>query len=306
MDEKPEEHLAFQFAPLYASLQQAFEAIFERARSQRVIFVIDEFPYLAKADPSVSSILQALIDRASADSKLLLLLCGSSLSFMKEQVLGEKSPLYGRRTAQIELKPFDFFTAMELFPQRNPIETAEIYGMVGAAYPFILCNFRMVEHYASSPRRQRCSTRTQSSTKAPSILLMQEVSGASRYNAVIDAIANGRTQSGGDSNRNWLHHSGDLRTTSKSLSALAWSPRRAAPWAERARGRSTDSATISSVSGFDSSHRILPRSNVGCRERAWRSIEKALSGDMGPVFEDICNQWLWRQMARDESAIAIR
>lgn len=95
-------------APLYASLQQAFEAIFERARSQRAIFVIDEFPYLAKADPSVSSILQALIDRASADSKLLLLLCGSSLSFMKEQVLGEKSPLYGRRTAQIELKPFDF------------------------------------------------------------------------------------------------------------------------------------------------------------------------------------------------------
>ena len=153
MDEKPEEHLAFQFAPLYASLQQAFEAIFERARSQRVIFVIDEFPYLAKADPSVSSILQALIDRASADSKLLLLLCGSSLSFMKEQVLGEKSPLYGRRTAQIELKPFDFFTAME--PK---------YTAWWAAYPFILCNFRMVEHYASSPR-QRCSTRTQSSTR---------------------------------------------------------------------------------------------------------------------------------------------
>lgn len=125
-------------APLYASLQQAFEAIFERARSQRVIFVIDEFPYLAKADPSVSSILQALIDRASADSKLLLLLCGSSLSFMKEQVLGEKSPLYGRRTAQIELKPFDFFTAMELFPQRNPIETAEIYGMVGGVPLYLM------------------------------------------------------------------------------------------------------------------------------------------------------------------------
>ena len=138
MDEKPEEHLSFQFAPLYASLQQAFEAIFERARSQRVIFVIDEFPYLAKADPSVSSILQALIDRASADSKLLLLLCGSSLSFMKEQVLGEKSPLYGRRTAQIELKPFDFFTAMELFPQRNPIETAEIYGMVGGVPLYLM------------------------------------------------------------------------------------------------------------------------------------------------------------------------
>lgn len=61
-----------------------------------------------------------------------------SLSFMKEQVLGEKSPLYGRRTAQIELKPFDFFTAMELFPQRNPIETAEIYGMVGGVPLYLM------------------------------------------------------------------------------------------------------------------------------------------------------------------------
>lgn len=262
MDEKPEEHLAFQLAPLYASLQQAFEAIFERARSQRVIFVIDEFPYLAKADPSVSSILQALIDRASADSKLLLLLCGSSLSFMKEQVLGEKSPLYGRRTAQIELKPFDFFTAMELFPQRNPIETAEIYGMVGGV-PLYLMQFQnggtlreLTEAALLDPNSILY--------EEPSILLMQEVSKASRYNAVIDAIANGRTQSGeiataiGSTTAETSYYL-------KELERIAWLPA-SSPLGERARGRSTDSATISSVSGFASSHRILPRSNVGCQD----------------------------------------
>ncbi len=264
MDEKPEEHLAFQFAPLYASLQQALEAIFERARSQRVIFVIDEFPYLAKADPSVSSILQALIDRASADSKLLLLLCGSSLSFMKEQVLGEKSPLYGRRTAQIELKPFDFFTAMELFPQRNPIASSRnIRGMVGGV-PLYLMQFQnggtlreLTEAALLDPNSILY--------EEPSILLMQEVSKASRYNAVIDAIANGRTQSGeiataiGSTTAETSYYL-------KELERIGLVTREQPPWG---KGQEADLQTQRQslpFSGFDSSHRILPRSNVGCQD----------------------------------------
>lgn len=299
MDEKPEEHLAFQFAPLYASLQQAFEAIFERARSQRVIFVIDEFPYLAKADPSVSSILQALIDRASADSKLLLLLCGSSLSFMKEQVLGEKSPLYGRRTAQIELKPFDFFTAMELFPQRNPIETAEIYGMVGGV-PLYLMQFQnggtlreLTEAALLDPNSILY--------EEPSTLLMQEVSKASRYNAVIDAIANGRTQSGeiataiGSTTAETSYYLKELERI-----GLVTREQPLGGKGKRPIYRLSDNL-------FRFWFRfIAPHTSSiqrGMPGRAWRSIEKELSEYMGPVFEDICNQWLWRQMARDESAI---
>ena len=41
-------------------------------------------------------------------SKLMLILCGSSMSYMEDHVLGYKAPLYGKRTAQMKIQPFDF------------------------------------------------------------------------------------------------------------------------------------------------------------------------------------------------------
>ena len=63
---------------------------------ERVIIAIDEYPY-----PAISSLLQSHIDSCWKDSRIFLILCGSSMSFMEEQVLGYKSPLYGRRTADL-------------------------------------------------------------------------------------------------------------------------------------------------------------------------------------------------------------
>ena len=85
--------------------------MFTLAQQQRIVLVIDEFPYLAQSDRSVSSVLQHLIDRHKENSHLFLILCGSSMSFMEHQVLGYKSPLYGRRTAQIKVQPFDIMQA---------------------------------------------------------------------------------------------------------------------------------------------------------------------------------------------------
>lgn len=68
---------------------------------ERVIIAIDEYPYLAASYPAISSLLQSHIDSCWKDSRIFLILCGSSMSFMEEQVLGYKSPLYGRRTADL-------------------------------------------------------------------------------------------------------------------------------------------------------------------------------------------------------------
>src|SRR5659263_615348 len=70
--------------------------------------VIDEYPYLASSYKTLSSLLQTYIDTHKDTSKLFLILCGSSLSFMENQVLGYKSPLFGRRTAQFKIMPFEF------------------------------------------------------------------------------------------------------------------------------------------------------------------------------------------------------
>ena len=95
------------------------------------LIAIDEFPYLAASYPAISSMLQSHIDLHWKNSHLFLILCGSSMSFMEEQVLGYKSPLYGRRTAQFKLHPFTFFEARKMLTGFSPEEQAVLYGVTG-------------------------------------------------------------------------------------------------------------------------------------------------------------------------------
>ena len=92
--------------------EKAFEYLGNISKEERLILVIDEYPYLAESLPSISSVIQAHIDMKLKDGKLFLILCGSSMSFMENQVLGYKSPLYGRRTAQFRVKPFTYFESI--------------------------------------------------------------------------------------------------------------------------------------------------------------------------------------------------
>ena len=45
----------------------------------------------------------------------MLILCGSNVSFMVNEVLGYSSPLYGSRTANMELKPLNYFETSKFF-----------------------------------------------------------------------------------------------------------------------------------------------------------------------------------------------
>jgi AAA+ ATPase superfamily predicted ATPase len=92
----------------YQSLEDALAEISILAKQQRVVFVIDEYPYFARSNPAVSSRIQHLIDHVWSESKLFLILCGSSMSFMEYQVWSYESPLYGRRTAQLKIEPMDY------------------------------------------------------------------------------------------------------------------------------------------------------------------------------------------------------
>ena len=50
---------------------------------------------------------------------------------MEEQVLGYKSPLYGRRTAQFKLHPFTYFEARQMLSGFKAEEQAVLYGVTG-------------------------------------------------------------------------------------------------------------------------------------------------------------------------------
>lgn len=117
----------------FLSFQSALEAVFKLAETERIILVIDEYPYVARSSKSLASTLQLLIDRNKDTSKLMLILCGSSMSYMEDQVLAYKAPLYGRRTAQIKLLPFDFEETCRYFKHFQGEDKALAYFLFSKA-----------------------------------------------------------------------------------------------------------------------------------------------------------------------------
>ena len=91
----------------------------------------------AESIPSVSSELQALIDAYKNRSQLMLILCGSSMSFMENQVLGHKSPLYGRRTAQYKIKPFNVYRGPSNGIPSSYEDSAIAFGLTGGVAEYL-------------------------------------------------------------------------------------------------------------------------------------------------------------------------
>lgn len=108
----------------------------ERAKTERLTLVFDEFPYAAQRNESLPSVLQALIDHDLKDSRLFLVLCGSNQGFMESEVLGRKSPLFGRRTAQMKIEQLTFGEAREMLPG-DVQEAFKYYGCFGGV-PYCL------------------------------------------------------------------------------------------------------------------------------------------------------------------------
>ena len=115
----------------FASFQAALEYVFELAKKERIILAIDEYPYVARASRSLASTLQMLIDKNKDESKLMLILCGSSMSYMEDKVLAYKAPLYGRRTAQLKVMPFEFEECCDYLKDLSDEDKALMYGIVG-------------------------------------------------------------------------------------------------------------------------------------------------------------------------------
>lgn len=124
-------------SPVYKSFDDAFDEITALAEKDRLVFVIDEYPYLADADRSVSSRLQHIIDHKWVNGNLYMILCGSSMSFMENQVLGYESPLYGRRTAQYKIHGMSYREIVVFNPDMCPEDQALIYGITGGIPHYI-------------------------------------------------------------------------------------------------------------------------------------------------------------------------
>ncbi len=122
----------------FTDWEKAFDYIHQISKDERFVLVIDEFPYLAGGFRTISSIIQAHIDNDLKEGRLFLILCGSSMSFMENQVLAYKSPLYGRRTAQFKITPFGFSESLPFLTGYTKDEQAVLYGLTSGIPEYLL------------------------------------------------------------------------------------------------------------------------------------------------------------------------
>ena len=59
----------------FLSFQAALEKLFRLSEKERLILIIDEYPYVARAAKGLASTLQLLIDKYRDTSKMMLILC---------------------------------------------------------------------------------------------------------------------------------------------------------------------------------------------------------------------------------------
>ncbi|MDR1194554.1 MAG: ATP-binding protein [Peptococcaceae bacterium] len=278
----------------FPTFRAAVDYIFEYAKRERIIFAIDEYPYLAGGDKSVSSILQAAIDKYQADSKLFLILCGSSMSFMERQVLGYQSPLYGRRTAQYKLAPFDYLESAAMLPGFSDEEKIIIYGMTGGIPEYL----GRIDN-ESSPRenaRRLFFDPAGRLFEEPANLLKQELRNPETYNAIITAIAGGAGKLGEIAAKAGIETS----QCSKMLSILVslGLVRKEYPVTET---KSKKSIYILGDWMFVFWYRFarpeLSRIMAGLGESVCDEVfSERLNSHTGRVFEECARQYMWRAL----------
>ncbi len=292
--------LGIQADTAFLSFQAALEYVFQMAEKERLILAIDEYPYVARTSKSLASTLQLLIDKYKDTSKLMLILCGSSMSYMEDHVLAYKAPLYGRRTAQMKILPFDFEDTCRYFKNFSDEDKALIYGIVGGTPQYLL---QMNDKLSISDNiKNTFLNPTSSLFEEPENLLKQEVREPALYNAIITAIANGASRMAEISTKVGEDTS-VCATYLKNLIALGL-VQKETPYGEKASRKSIYAIDDNM---FRFWYRFVPANNSiiarGAADLAYKRIEPCLSDYMGKVFEEICKQYLWKLLLNGESPV---
>lgn len=277
--------------PVYRDFASAIERIFQLASDKRMVFVIDEYPYLAAADPSVSSVLQHAIDRHQENSKLDIVLCGSSMSFMEKQVLGYKSPLYGRRTAQIKVEPFTYREVLDYFPGMPEEQAAVVYGITNGI-PQYCRQWDSKKNVADNIRDNVIDPDCYLFEETTNIL-KQEMRNPAEYNNIIQTIASGASKLNEIATGAHMP-SGMLVRYLTNLMELGIVVK------ERPFGEKAARKTLYHVGdsffrfwyGLVAPCMVLIQS--GREDIAVQRIMQQLPTFMGPVYETMCKQWLLR------------
>ena len=265
-----------------------FDYLASRADKGRVLVVLDEFPYLVKEDPSLPSILQERWDLRLRNTQLFLVIMGSSISMM-EGLLGHKSPLYGRRTGQLRIRPFRFTDFAPLVG--DPKHAVELFSVFGGT-PAHLVGLEL-----DSPLEDCISEhfgRPGSPISQDVLFLLREEFDEPRYYfSIMEAIALGNTSLGTIMNHTGLERGlvGKYLSILRELDLV----RREVPVTSSSRTKHGLYSLSDNILTFWFRF-VFPWEDLielGRGAEVLRIIKRDLGSHIGLAFEDICRQAMW-------------
>jgi uncharacterized protein len=166
----------------------------ERAGDERLVVVLDEFPYLCEGNKGLPSLVQRFWDQRGKNSSLMLVLCGSQVSFMEREVLAERSPLFGRRTGQRRLEPLTPRETLDFFPNWPLSERVLAFGLLGGMPAYLR---RFDDSMSISDNLLREVLRPEGYLfDEVQFLLRNELQSPTTYNSILAAVARGAERVG--------------------------------------------------------------------------------------------------------------
>lgn len=283
----------------FSTWTNALSYINQRQHEKQLVLIIDEFPYLVRKNKALLSELQHLIDHKLKNGNLFLVLCGSYMGFMEKEVLGSKSPLFGRRTGQLHLKPFSYKTSVKFLEGFTEEDKLKLYGAFGGT-PLYLQQVNSEESFEENLKRAFLKN-TSYLYEEPLLLLRQEVQEPGVYSAIIETIASGYTKANEISTKIGEDVAKCLKYI-KTLCELGILYKEV-PWGEKDSSRKTIYGISDFMFRFWYRYVFANRTLIetGAKEAIWlKKISPDYNHYMGVVFEKICMDYLTEQNAKGE------
>ena len=184
---------AAKYVTSFTDWETAFKSMTEIPNGDnKKLIIIDEFPYMCKGNGSIPSTLQTLWDESLRHENIMIVLCGSAMSFIEKELLAEKNPLYGRATGIYKMKELSFYDAVKFVPDYSDIDKILTYAVLGGI-PHYLNQFDsslpLNENIKRNILTKGCILYSEIE-----FLLRQELRETAIYNTIIEAVALGNTK----------------------------------------------------------------------------------------------------------------
>ena len=277
-----------------ASWEEALDLLFTAVTGK--LIVIDEFPYLAKASPSLPSLIQRVLEPRgiARRSGSRLLLCGSAMSVMG-RLLSGNAPLRGRASLELVIRPLSYRDAAKFWGITDPRLAVLVHSIVGGT-PAYRREFVASDVPSGLDDFDPWVLRTVLNSQVPLFrearyLLAEEteIRDPALYHATLGAIAAGRNTRGGIADHIG-RKSPDIGHPLSVLEDAQLIAHEADPFR---KGRSAYYIREPLIAFYEAvMRREWTRLERGDPGGAWRNAQATFfSQVVGPHFESLCREW---------------